>query len=263
MNTNQGQFQKDMYQVPTPPSGESFDNPAVIVAASLSDDEANQQFDAITQQAIQQEVQQKIARGEIRDKFNEITRDLERDASGLHTDTQTTIETRIQNPVAVEILRLNAAQESERVRHLQVLTDRAQNMHPLVRAYTWLTVKEASAILKPSLESIINQESSFGFEVFKRKEKAFDPSQDPDIKKIDYFLHNGEWFHQQTSPVAAKSFTIKYHITPYEIIKSSQFSNEQYKDIYRSEIVSDVEAYNLWIASKKHFELVKAHIYDK
>ena len=252
MNNNHDQLQKTMYQMPTSLSNEATVPPEVVVnvEALISDDDVNIRFEEIVRQ-------------DILDSYNQMTLDLERDASGIDTSPQIKIEGRVRNPIAVEMQRLGAEFESELAKHHQALINQAQSMHPFMRAYIWLTAKDASTILKPTVESIINQHSKLGFEVFKRKDNALDPAHDPDITEINFTLQNGRWFLDQKSPIPTKSFTNMYDITEFDIIKSSTFSNELQTDINRSEIISGVEAYNFWIASKKLFELVMTNIYKK
>ena len=252
MNNNHDQLQNTMYQMPTSLSNEATEPSAVVVNGEtpISDAEVHIRFE-------------EIVREEILDSYNQMTRDLERDAFGIDASPQIKIEARVKNPIAVEMQRLGAEFELEMVKHHQALITQAQNMHPFMRAYIWLTAKDASTILKPTIESIINQHSKFGFEVFKRKDNALDPAHDPDISEINFTLQNGRWFLDQKSPVPTKSFTNMYDITEFDIIKSSTFSNELQTDIHRSEIISGVEAYNFWIASKKLFELVMTNIYKK
>jgi hypothetical protein len=249
MNNNQDQFQKDMYQVPASQSGESFDTPSVVVDTAMSDDEVNQKFDAI--------VQQEIARGEILDRFNEMTRKLGMVADGAE-EFQLEQAERL-DPIMSEIAHIATEQEARRAQYHRSLAERAEKMGFFARVYVRLTAKNPEAILNPTIDSIINQESELGLKVF----TYASGERDKDIADIQFFLHDGEWFHKQKSHIPAKTFTNKYELTAVGILKSSTFMNERQVSVHESEIIGENEAHNLLIAVRKHFTLVTTEIYGK
>jgi hypothetical protein len=261
MNNNQDQFQKNMYQVPAPPSGEAFDSQPVSVDAPFSQDGVTKKFDPI--------VQQEFERNEILTLFNKMTRNLELDASDLDTDRLAMVESPVKHPNIETLDQLSADQPERRIEHLRELIERAEKMGLFAKAYARLFEKNASQILNPTIDSTINQESQLGFEVFKRDDEALDPKHDPEISEIQFFLHNGDYFYKQESSVPSKSFTNKYEWTkggaliPGGILKSSTYVNEQGVDIHRSEIISEAEAYNLMLAAKEHYRIVLTRIYGK
>lgn len=246
MNNNQDQFQKDMYQVPTSQTGEVFDSALDTVDTTLPEDEVNQSFEA-------------IAREEILASFNVMTRNLELDSSNTDTQRMTQVEKPVQHPIIVELLQLSVALEAGRVEHHQALIERAEKMGLFARAYVRLFEKNSSQILNPTMNGIINAESQLGLKVF----TYASGERDQDITHIHYFLHDGEWFHQQASPIAAKNFTNKYEITELGILKSSTYTNEHGVNVHKSAVIGETEAYNLLIASRKHIELVTTEIYGK
>jgi hypothetical protein len=249
MNNNQDQFQKDMYQVPASQSGEAFDNSAVLVDTMMSDDEVDQKFDAITRQ--------EIAREEILDRFNQMTLRLEKAADG--TEDVELAKAEALDPVMFEIAHIAMEQEARRAQYHRSLVERAEKMGFFSRVYVRLTAKNPEAILNPTIDSIINQESELGLKVYTRASGE----RDMDIADIQFFLHDGEWFHKQKSHIPAKTFTNKYELTAVGILKSSTFLNERQVSVHESEIIGDNEAYNLLIAARKHFALVTTEIYGK
>ncbi|HEY8992737.1 MAG TPA: hypothetical protein VIM37_02695 [Candidatus Microsaccharimonas sp.] len=249
MNNNQDQFQKDMYQVPASQSGEDFDTSPIIVDTVMSDEAVDQRFDAI--------VQQEIAREEIVDRFNRMTRNLEMAADG--TEELELAQAEALDPVMFEIAHIAMEQEAHRAQHHRSLVERAGKMGFFSRVYVRLAAKDPEAILNPTIDSIINQESELGLEVFTHASGK----RDKDIADIQFFLHDGEWFHKQKSHIPAKTFTNKYELTAVGILKSSTFFNEQQISVHESAIISDNEAHNLLIATRKHFALVTTEIYGK
>ena len=255
MNNDHDQLKKNTYQVPASLGVESLMPASVAVDTIITDDEVNQRFDAI--------VQQEIEREEILNLFNKMTRNLELNASGIETDRTAQIESPVAHHIIATLEELKAEQVKRRIEHLRTPVERAEKMGPFVRAYVRLFEKNASQILNPTTDSIINQESKFGFEVFERDDIALDPKHDPEISEIQFFLHDDEYFYIQKSLVPAKAFIIKYKMTQVGILKSSTFLNEQLVDVHRSEIIAEDEAYNLLIAVKKHLKIVISEVYEK
>lgn len=255
MNNDHDQLKKNTYQVPGSLVGESLVPTPVAVDTIISDVAVNRSFNSI--------VQQEIEREEILNLFNKMTRNLELDASGLDTDHAAQIESPVLHPIIATLEELKAEQVKRRIEHLQAPVDRAEKMGIFVRAYVRLFEKNASQILNPTTDSIINQESSFGFEVFERDDITLDPKHDPEITEIQFFLHDDEYFYIQKSLVLAKAFIIKYTMTPVGILKSSTFTNEQLVNVHRSEIIEKDEADNLLIAATKHLKIVTDKVYGK
>jgi hypothetical protein len=255
MNNDHDQLKKNMYQVPGSLVGEPFVPVSVAVDTIITDGDVNRRFNSI--------VQQEFERDEILNLFNKMTRKIEMAASGLDMDPAAQIESPVVHPIIATLEELKAEQVKRRIEHLQAPIERAEKMGPFVRAYVRLFEKNASQILNPTTDSIINQESSFGFEVFERGDITLDPKHDPEITEIQFFLHDDEYFYIQKSSVPAKAFIIKYTMTPVGILKSSTFLNEQLVNVHRSEIIQEDEAHNLLIAVRKHLSIVTDKVYGK
>lgn len=231
------QFQKNVYQVPSSLNGESLNVEKTPIATEMSQVEVDQQFSA-------------IAREEVLDAFNQMTQDLD-----IETQTLSKVELTPPHPYALELLQIAADLQERRARHLASLVERVEKMGIIGRTKVRLTEKDASAVLNPTIEAIIEEESNLGIDLFEH---------DPDVTKIKYFLHDNEWFHEQHSAIPAKKFTNKYEVTESLILKSSSFFNPQTRSVVtRTVPVDEDEARNLLIASKKYYEKVTGMVYVK
>jgi hypothetical protein len=236
------QFQKNVYQVPSSPSGESLDVPMASLEMQPSQEEVDRRFST-------------IAREEVLQAFNQMTQDLEMSLSGYETRPVPEVELATPDPIAVELLQIAADLQERRARHLASLIQRVEEMGFIEKNKIRLTAKNPSAILNPTIEKIIDQESKLGIELFEH---------DPDVAEIKYFLHDSEWFHEQLSPVVTKKFTNKYEVTETSILKSSTFFNPYLgTEVTRTVYVNDEEARNLLIAAKKYYEKVTGSVYVK
>ncbi|HEY8886016.1 MAG TPA: hypothetical protein VIM31_00755 [Candidatus Microsaccharimonas sp.] len=235
------QFQKNVYQVPASPSGESLDASVVIVDTEMPQTEVEQKFLA-------------IEREYVRDTFNQMTQDLEMSLSGYDDRTLPVLEV-TPHPTALELKQIADELQERRARHLASLIKRVQEMGFWEKTKIRLFEKDPSAILDPTIEKIIDQESELGRELFEH---------DDDVKQIRYFLHNDDWFHEQESALPTKKFTNKYEITETDIWKSSTFFNQQLGSfVTRTVLVDEAESQNLLIASKKYYEKVTGTVYVK
>jgi len=236
------QLQKNVYQVPSSPSGESLDAPLAPIDTEMSQIEVEQRFST-------------IAREEVLRAFNQMTQDLEMSVSGYENRPQPEVPLAPPHPVAVELLQIANELKERRARHFASLIKKAEDMGMIERTKVRLMSKDSASILKPSLVKIIDEESDQGIELFEH---------DADVTKIKFFLHDDEWFHQQDSTVLTKKFTNKYEVTESSIIKSSTFYNEQTGQfVTRTVYVEEEEAQNLLIASKKYYEKVTGGVYVK
>lgn len=236
------QFQKNVYQVPSSQSGESLSTPMASIEMQPSPEEVDQRFST-------------IAREEVLQAFNQMTQDLEMAVSGYETRPVPEVELAAADPIAVELLQIAAELQERRARHLASLIQRVEEMGIIGRGKVRLTAKDPSAVLKPTLGKIIDQESKLGIELFEH---------DPDVAEIKFFLHDDEWFHEQKSAVPTKKFTNKYEVTERHILKSSTFFNPYLgEEVTRTAYVTEEEARNLLIASRKYFEKVTGTVHIK
>jgi hypothetical protein len=234
------QFQKNVYQVPASPSGESLDAPLEPIAAELSQAEVGQRFST-------------IAREEVLQAFNQMTQDLEMSVSGFETRSLPEVALATPHPTAVELLQIAAELQERRARHFASLVERVANMTAWEKRKIQLFSKNSNQILNPSIENIIDAESELDLEVSQR---------DADVKLVKFFLHNDEWFYVQESTVPEKTFTNKYEVTESSILKSSSFHNALTKStVTRTTYVDEVEASNLLTFSKKYYEKATGHVY--
>jgi len=236
------QFQKNVYQVPSSPSGESFSAPLEPIAAELSQVEVERRFSA-------------IAREEVLQAFNQMTQDLEMSVSGYEDRPLPEVTLAPPHPTAIELLQIAADLQERRARHLASLVQRVAEMGVVERTKVKLTAKDPASILNPTIEKIIDQESQLGVELFEH---------DPEVTRIKYFLHDNEWFHEQKSAIPTKNFTNKYEVSENGILKSSTFYDQHLANyVTRTVLVEDAEARNLLIASKKYYEKVTGTVYVK
>jgi hypothetical protein len=237
------QFQKNVYQVPASPSGESFEAPVAPLAMEMSQEEVDRRF-------------LKITREEIALALNKNQQDLEMSISGFEDRSVPEVELSTPHPIAIEIGKIAVDLQERRYVYLEYLINRAKSMGLAERALLKLKLspKDVDFYFHPTLDKIIDRESQYGKELFEH---------DADVTEIKYFLHESDWFHQQVSPNKVKNFTNKYEVTESTILKSSSFYNPYVGDVTRTVYVDDAEAQNLLIASKKYYQKATGHVYVK
>jgi len=99
------QFQKNVYQVPSSPSGESFSAPEIVENIEISQEEINKKF-------------VDIQREYVRDTFNQMTQDLEMSLSGYEVRQQPKVELMSPNPIATELLQIGTELMDLRNQHV-------------------------------------------------------------------------------------------------------------------------------------------------
>lgn len=236
-----------MYQVPSSPSGESFDVPAAPLAVETSKEEVGRQSLKITREEIA--LAYKLA-------YNKNQQDLEMSIAGFEDRTLPDIELSKPHPIAMEIGKIAIDLQERRYIYLEYLINRAKSMGFAERALLKmkLSPKDRDFYFRPTLDKIIDRESEFGKELFEH---------DADVTEIKFFLHQTEWFHQQQSSRKEKNFTNKYETTEHTILKSSSFYSPHVGEVTRTVHVDDHEARNLLIASRKYYEKSTGSVYIK
>jgi len=251
MDNSQNQFQKNVYQVPASQSGESLNTSGASVEAAPSTT-VNQKFEA-------------IAREYVRDTFNQMTQDLEMSLSGYEVREQPPVEISSQDFTAIEILQVGEGMKAHRSNHRETLMESARTKRIFGRIIAALVAKQPTEALQPTLDKVIDHESRIGATLFPK---------DPEVLDLKFFFLPGVdietgtevdmWHHHQTSLVPSKNYTNTYKITESGIKKSSTFVDERLaRTVNMSSIPSEVETYNLLIASKKYYAAVTEKVYLK
>ena len=232
--------QNDIFQYPTPQSGDYLGSPITLAEKEPSQFVVDQQF-------------WEIADREFAESVAATPQDLEMSPEGYEDRTVPEVVLETTDPLIVELQQIARNLQEQREKHLNVLVERAAKMGLIERTHIRLTAKDPSAILHPTVGTIINQESKLGMDLY---------LYDPEVTNIDYFLHEDEWFHEQSSSVPTKHFTNKYEIKNDIIYKSSTFYNLLKLQIEtRTVIVDRDEAQTLLVVAKKYYEKVTGSVF--
>jgi len=120
-------------------------------------------------------------------------------------------------------------------------------------------ISNSTDVPTAKVEKSIDQDSAIGNELFPTEDKDVTgkkffvfPELDPQTREEMYV-----WYYNQESSKPAKNFTLSYKVSENHIEKSATYYDEQVAAVVnRSSIPSEIEAYNLMIASSKCYTAV-------
>jgi hypothetical protein len=199
-----------------------------------------------------------IERGYVSDAYNKISEARERALDGYEDRRQPEIELRSRHAVAAELRQIINEIETLREQHVASQRAQVQMMSALRRLAILLFSKDASYILEPTIEKVIDQESVLNT-IFPK---------DPEVTKLKFFIlsneHGRKIYHQQESLNLKKHFINSYEPKEFGIEKSSTFYDESHGRVVNISVpVSDAEAQNLLIAAKRYYNEVTGKVYVK